>query len=116
MRINGIETGLRQVCMEKVDGAFIIHDNVSKKIVQLNETASFVWEIIIKRENAGSDDDVTTAGIVKRVMEEYAPDDAGERGVFEDVERILRMFVEAGMLAPRGAVGINIKKGDDCGK
>ncbi|MDR0306217.1 MAG: PqqD family protein [Chitinispirillales bacterium] len=98
MKLNGIEVNIQQVNMEQVDGVFIIHDSVSKKVIQLNETSSFVWKMILEHERISDDLDLVTSHIVSKVLEVYEVPEDEKRDVFSDVEKILKDFLDTGLL------------------
>ena len=87
---------LLQVNTEQVDEIFIIHDPVSKKVIQFNETSSFVWKIILEHERVGGD--VVTSHIVQKILEIYGISEDRKQEVWHDVEEILRDFFDSGLL------------------
>jgi hypothetical protein len=96
MKLNGIEICLQQINSEQIDGDFIIHNPVSKKIIQLNETSSFVWKMILELKDTNNN--LTTSDIVLKILEVYDMSEAEKKDVFQDIERILNDFFSSNLL------------------
>ena len=96
MRINGVEVIFQQMNTEQVDGVFIVYAPASKKVIQFNETSSFVWKMILEHEKNG--DDLTTPHIVSKILEVYVVPDDMKQDVRQDVEKILQDFFDSGLI------------------
>ncbi|MCL2117795.1 MAG: hypothetical protein FWH27_05125 [Planctomycetaceae bacterium] len=96
MKLNGIEIILQQVNMEQVDGVFIIHNPASKKVIQFNETSSYVWKIILEYEKVG--DDLDTSHIFHKILEAFVIQEDMKQDVCQDIEKILQDFFDSGLL------------------
>lgn len=96
MKLNGTEIILQQVNTEQVDEVFIIHNPVSKQVIQFNETSSFVWKKILEHERVGNDLD--TSHIVQKMLEVYNVSEEMEKEICQDVDKILRDFFDSGLL------------------
>jgi len=92
MKLNGTEIIFQQVDMERIDRDFIIHDSVSKKIICFNETASFVWEVILEHKKINTDAD--TDQIVNKIMNIYNIQACRKQEVERDVAEILQAFFD----------------------
>jgi len=96
MKLNDIDVTPQQMSVEQVDGVFIVHDPVSKKVIQFNETSSFVWKIILEHERTG--DDLETSHIVHKILEVYDVSEGRKQDVCQDTEEILQSFFDVGLL------------------
>lgn len=96
MKLNNTEIILQQVNVEQVDGVFIIHDSISKKVIMFNEASSFIWKIILEHEK--TDEDLDTSKIVHKILDIYDMPKDRNQDVCHDVEEILQHFFDSGLL------------------
>ena len=96
MRVNGIRVAVRPMRSERVDGACIMRDPASGKVIVLNGTASVIWNMIV--EYAERNMSVCTSDLVSGIVKMCGGEELGEGEVQADVEGAIGEFFSAGLL------------------
>jgi hypothetical protein len=96
MKVNGVSMAVCPMRVERVDGAYIMRDAVSGKVIMFNRTASLIWDMVV--ECGESNADVCTGDFVLRIVTMFGTENLGESEVQEDVEKAIGDFIGAGLL------------------
>lgn len=98
MKINSIEVSVQMLDIEQVGGTLIMHNSISKEVIVLNETASFVWNIVTDPERMN--DNINTCEVVDKISQKYNVSKVERTKIHNDVEEILQFFFDAGLFQP----------------
>lgn len=96
MKLNDVEVVLSQANIEKVEGSYIIHDSISDTIMILNETSSFIWNVLLEHEKINKNLDTST--IVEELMIVYDIPENSRQQILLDIEEIIQCFFTCDLL------------------
>ena len=92
MKINGIEISIQKMEIKEVDETLIMCDPISKNVIVLNKTASFIWNIIAEPKR--TNDNINTCDIVDKISQKYNMSKIDQTKIHDDVEEIFKNFFE----------------------
>lgn len=100
MKLNKHLIEIASYSSEKINEEKILYNEESQKIVTLNQTATFIWDLIIK--NYELKNDITTNMITAAIIKKYNVDEVKINEIEKDIIETIELLFESSLIKKLG--------------
>lgn len=97
MKLNDKEIIIQPYAAEQVDEETVLFNKAEKKVIVINETATFIWQAIVDADNGKGD--LTTEQLAHAICSKYGLPDNEFSNVADDIADTIALFFDVSLLS-----------------